>query len=69
MGIEDATCCQVPERGSDAIVCVRERILTIRLMEKMNANPAYAKAFGMAAQNGTAEAGRKTASDTAANQP
>ena len=48
---------------------VKERILTIRLMEKMNANPAYAKAFGMAAQNGTAEAGRKTASDTAANQP
>ena len=28
-------------------VGVRERILTIRLMEKANANPAHAEAFGI----------------------
>ena len=27
----------------------RERILTIRLMEKLQANPAYAKALGITA--------------------
>jgi len=44
---------------------VRERILAIRLMEKLNANPAYAEAFGIVAQNGSAEHKRQTASDSA----
>ena len=46
-------------------VSVRERILTIRLMEKVNANPAYAEAFGIVAQNGPAEPVRQTASNSA----
>ena len=29
----------------------RERILTIRLMEKVKANPAYGKAFGIVVVN------------------
>ena len=40
---------------------VRERILTIRLMEKMNANPAYAEAFGIVAKSGPAESVKQTA--------
>ena len=44
---------------------VRERILTIRLMEKVNANPAYAEAFGIVAQNGLAESEPQTASNSA----
>ena len=32
-------------------VSVRERILTIRLMEKVNEKKAYAEAFGIVAQN------------------
>jgi len=49
-------------------VGVRERILTIRLMEKVNANPAYAEAFGIVAQNGPAEPERQTASNSAGNK-
>ncbi len=45
----------------------REQILTIRLMEKVNANPAYAEAFGIVAQNGPAEPERQTASNSAKN--
>jgi len=48
-------------------VSVRERILTIRLLEKVNANPAYAKVFGIVAQNGPAERKRQTASNSASN--
>ena len=46
----------------------RERILTIRLMEKVNANPAYAEAFGIVAQNGSAEPEWQTASNFASNK-
>ena len=46
-------------------VSVRERILTIRLMEKVNANPAYAEAFGIVVVNGHAEPERQTASNSA----
>ena len=42
-------------------VSAKERILTIRLMEKVNVNPAYAKAFGFVVQNGRAEPQRQTA--------
>lgn len=44
---------------------VRERILSIRLMEKVNANPAYAEAFGIVVQYGEAEPERQTASNSA----
>ena len=44
---------------------VRERILTIRLMEKVNANPAYAEAFGIVVVNGHAEPELQTASNSA----
>ena len=43
---------------------VRERILTIRLMEKMNANPAYAEAFGIVAVIVPVESERKAVSDS-----
>ena len=46
-------------------VSVRERILTIRLMEKVSANPAYAEAFGIVVVNGPAESKRQTASYSA----
>ena len=49
-------------------VRVKERILTIKLMEKVNANPAYAEAFGIVAQNGSAEPERHTASNSANNK-
>ena len=49
-------------------VSVRERILTIRLMEKVNANPAYAEVFGIIAQNGSVEPERQTASISASNK-
>ena len=49
-------------------VSVRERILTIRLMEKVNANPAYAKAFGIVVANGQSEPNRQTASNSASNK-
>ena len=44
---------------------VRERILTIRLMEKVNGNPAYAKVFGIVVVNSSAESTEQTASDSA----
>jgi hypothetical protein len=44
---------------------VRERILTIRLMEKISANPAYAKALGLVVKNGQGESCQKTASSSA----
>ena len=47
---------------------VRERILTIRLMEKANANPAYAKAFGIVVVNGLAESEQQTASNSASDK-
>ena len=46
-------------------VSVRERILTIRLMEKVNANPAYVEAFGIVVVDGQAEPERQTASNSA----
>ena len=55
------------QKGSDAL-SVRERILTIRLMEKVNANPVYAEAFGIVAQDGPAEHARQTASNSANNK-
>jgi hypothetical protein len=33
----------------------RERILTIRLLEKVSAKPAYGKTLGIVVGNGTAE--------------
>ena len=45
---------------------VRERILTIRLMERMNAKVAYAEALGIVVCNGRAEPERQTASASAA---
>ena len=39
---------------------VRERILTIRLMDKANANPAYAEAFGILIVNRPARSGTPT---------
>ena len=46
-------------------VSVRERILTIRLMEKVSANPACAEAFGIVVVNDPAESERQTASYSA----
>ncbi|MBO5323687.1 MAG: hypothetical protein J6A88_06275 [Oscillospiraceae bacterium] len=43
----------------------KERILSIRLMEKVNANPAYAEALGIVVRNGRAEPTPQTASDSA----
>jgi len=47
------------------LVSARERIFTIRLMEKANANPVYAEAFGIVVVNGPAEPKRQTASNSA----
>ena len=44
---------------------VKERILIIRLMEKVNANPAYAEASGIVVINGPAEPEQQTASNSA----
>jgi len=49
-------------------MCVRERILAIRLMEKVNANPAYAKAFGIVVRYGLAEPKRQPVSHSAADK-
>ena len=49
-------------------VSVRERILAIRLMEKVNANPAYAEAFGIVVGNGTAEPREQAALDSVFNK-
>ena len=51
------------------LLSVRERILTIRLMEKVKKNPAYADVLGIAAPNGYAEPGKQTASNSAENKP
>ena len=48
-------------------VGVKERILTIRLMEKLNANPAYAEVFGIFLPNSPAEPGKQTVSNSADN--
>ena len=40
---------------------VRERILTIRLMDKANANPAHVEAFGILIVNHPARSGTSTA--------
>ena len=42
---------------------VKERILTIRLMEKISANPAHAEALGIAVKHVPATTGRQTASE------
>ena len=42
----------------------RERILAIRLMDKVSAHPVYAEVFGIAARNK-----RQTVSDPAVNKP
>ena len=47
---------------------VRERILTIRLMEKLKANPAQAEALGIVAKICTAEKRKLNASGSAANK-
>lgn len=49
-------------------VGVRERILTIRLMEKVNANLAYAEVFGIVAQTDLAEPEWQSTSNSAGNQ-
>ena len=41
----------------------KERILTIRLMEKLSANPAYAEALGIAVKHVPVDPGRQTASE------
>ena len=67
--MDTAGAAKLPASGKEVVsVSTRERILTIRLMEKMNANPAYAEAFGIAAQNGPAEPKGQTVSDPANNQ-
>lgn len=48
---------------------VKERILSIRLMEKVNANPVYAKAFGLAVVNGFAGPKRQTALHSPCDKP
>ena len=42
---------------------VKERILTIRLIEKLSANPAYAEALGIAVKHVPVDPGRPTASE------
>jgi len=64
MNIAGATESAYLERKG-CFVSVRERILTIRLMEKVNAKPAYTEAFGIVAQNGPAESKLQTASNSA----
>ena len=49
-------------------VSVRQRILTIRLMEKVNAHPAYAEALGLVVQNPRPEHPRQTPSDSAGSK-
>ena len=49
-------------------VGVRERILTIRLMEKVKAKSAYAEAFGIVLVNSRAAPKRQTASNSAGNK-
>ena len=49
-------------------VSVKERILTIRLMEKMNAQKAYANAFSIVAPNGIVDSKRQPALESANKQ-
>ena len=48
-------------------VSAKERILTIRLLEKRNAKKAYTKAFGIVAKNDSAEFKEQTDSNSAKN--
>ena len=41
---------EIKEKGSD-VLSVTERILTIRLMEKVEIDPAYAQKLGIAGAN------------------
>ena len=67
MGIAEATSCRI-HTEEVMQMNVRERILTIRLMEKVNKKPAYAEAFGIVVVNGTADFQRQTASNSACNE-
>ena len=49
-------------------VSVKERILTIRLMEKMNAQKTYANAFSIVAPNGMVDSERQPALESANKQ-
>ena len=44
---------------------VRERILTIRLMERISANPSYAKVLGLVVEDGSGETNKETVSSSA----
>ncbi len=46
----------------------KERILTIRLMEKVSARPAYAQALGIVVLKGPAENNRQTDPRSASNK-
>ncbi len=48
---------------------VRERIFTIRLMEKVNTSPAHAKALGVVVVNGSAEPEQQTVANSANPKP
>ena len=59
---------KVPISGEEVmIVCVRERILAIRLMEKVNAHPAYAEKLGIVV-NKPADSKAKIPLDSAGNK-
>jgi hypothetical protein len=62
MDITGATSC--PVSGEEVThMSVKERILTIRLIEKLSANPAYAEALGIAVKHPPVDPGRQTASE------
>ncbi|MEE0264744.1 MAG: hypothetical protein UD936_03870 [Acutalibacteraceae bacterium] len=44
---------------------VKERLLTIRLIEKVNANPTYAKSLGIVIKKDTAKSDWQSSSDSA----
>ena len=46
-------------------VSMKERLLTIRLMEKVNATPTYAKMFDIVVFKGSAKSEWQTASNSA----
>ncbi len=46
-------------------VSVKERLLTIRLMKKVNANPTYAKMFGIVVVEGPVKSDQQTTSNSA----
>ena len=67
MDIAEAT--RFPVSREEVVsVDVRERILTVRLMEKVNANPSYAEVFGIVATNGPEKPERQTVSNSASSQ-